>query len=448
MLGRIMNALHSRGALALMALSPALLFALVWIGTSSLRTGLAACALVGSNIWLGRAVHARCEGHLKAAESRYREAEALSAAAHQDPITGLANRAGFDAALLRLVEHLLPDEKLALMWIDLRRFRDINLTLGHALGDDILRQVANRLQGNAPDDALIARFANDKFLLAAPLSSPDQAHDLAFDIAHTLAQPLRIEGHCINNGAAVGVAVMPGDAKNAEQLVEAADLALYHARREPSPKPCFFDRRMTRALARRKQIEADLRDAVLMDELSVVFLPIADVRSGRIAAFEAQLRWSTPDRGEVTPGEFLPVAEESALSVTLGNWLVAEAAKAASAWPDDISLNIRLSSMQMKAPGAALGVISALGKARLAPMRLQITVAEALGGGGARTEAFVEQVSNMGVRFAFDDHTEPSPDRHQSEVAITADMAARLLRQDEDELADPDHLARRNAAGW
>ena len=197
---------------------------------------------------------------------------------------------------------------------------------------------------------------------------------------------------------------MPDDGTDADRLMQAADLALYHAKLDTRGSHRFFDASMTRELVRRREIEAELRQAIKRDELSLFFQPIVDLKTGRIRCFEALLRWFHPVKGELRPAEFIPVAEETGVIVTLGNWITRQAALACAQWPEHISVAVNLSPLQIKAPGAVLGIEQALREAKLDPSRLELEVTESLFiEDSEQTAAFIEELSAKGVRFALDD---------------------------------------------
>jgi diguanylate cyclase (GGDEF)-like protein len=341
---------------------------------------------------------------LDLADSVRQEAEALREAAGIDPVTGLTNRFGFNSALAGLAESLSPDEKLVLLWLDLRGFRQVNDTLGHALGDEVLRNVARRIKAVAPAGAALGRFASDKFLIAARVSSRGDAEQLVRLMSQSQAEPLRIEGHRLPGGAWLGAAVLPDDTTCTETLLQTADLALYHARDTSGEAFRFYTPTMTREMARKKEIEADLRTALQRDELAIYFQPIIDLATGRIRAFEALARWFHPEKGELLPADFIPVAEETGLIIALGNWITAEATRIACGWPPEVGLAINLSPVQIRAPGAALGILAALAEAGLDPARLELEVTEAVfAGDDPYTAPFMHQLAQRGVRFALDD---------------------------------------------
>lgn len=338
------------------------------------------------------------------AQSSQIYAETMRDKAWRDPVTDLVNRTGSDATLETLCAAVSLGEKVALIWLDLNRFKHVNSQLGHDLGDKVLREVADRLKREVPDGALVSRYASDEFIVAAPVPSRVAAEDLVGRIAKSITSPVRINGHRIENGASFGVAVMPEDANSASNLMKAADLALYHARTGGPNTVRFFHSSMTRALARRKEIEAELRAAIQKDELSIFFQPIIDLETGRIRSYEALVRWFHPEMGELCPDEFIPVAENTGLIITLGNWITAQAARTASTWPDEVTLAVNLSPVQIKAPGAALGILTALREAGLDPARLELEVTEELFVDDDETVTrFMRDLAEEGVCFSLDD---------------------------------------------
>ena len=339
-----------------------------------------------------------------AADSSMKHAAEMREQARTDQVTGLHNRTGF-SHLLDLMAGTLPEgEKIVLIWLDLRRFKEVNETLGHRTGDRILAETARRLRTITPERGLIARFGSDEFLVAARTGSRVEAEAVAALVQQTLDRSHRVDGKRIESGASVGAALLPDDADRPEALLQAADLALFHAKAQRLDRVCFFEHDMTRELARRKELEDELRSAIQKDELAIFFQPIVDLSTGRIRKFEALVRWFHPDKGEIAPGEFIPVAEDTGLIITLGNWITAQAAKAAATWPDDVVLSVNLSPAQIKAPGAALGIKAALRGAGLAPGRLELEVTESLFvEDNASTAAFMTELGRQGVRFSLDD---------------------------------------------
>ena len=339
-----------------------------------------------------------------AADASLKHAAEMSEQARTDAVTGLLNRSGFNHALETMVSCAGDGEKIVLLWLDLHRFKEVNETLGHRAGDHVLAEAGRRLRGVAPDNGIIARFGGDEFMIAAPMASRAKTEQLAATVVEALSRPIRIGASRVESGACVGGALLPDDAANAEKLMQSTDLALFHAKRSGVGQTRFFDNSMTHALVRRKEIEDELRSAIQKDELSIYFQPIVDLQNGRIRSFEALVRWFHPEKGELLPDEFIPVAEDTGLIITLGNWITAQAAKAASTWPENVMLAVNLSPVQIKAPGAALGLLAALRDAKLDPSRLELEVTESLFvEDDANTTAFMAELAKEGVRFALDD---------------------------------------------
>ena len=341
---------------------------------------------------------------IAAAETSAQMAEMMKIAARTDAVTQLANRAGLNHAMAKTVAAVTDETQLALIWIDLDRFKEVNDLLGHPVGDRVLCEVAKRLNRVTPDDTTVARFGGDEFVICCPINDRGDAERLASEIHAEIMRPVRIDGERLEVRASLGVALLPENGSDADTLMQRADLALYHAKVGGRSQTCFFNTSMTRDLVRRREIEDELRLAIQRDELSIFFQPIVDLETGRIKTFEALVRWFHPEKGELKPDEFIPVAEETGVIVTLGNWITAQAARVAARWPEDVTIAVNLSPLQIRAPGAALGIRNALREAGLDPRRLELEVTESLFiEDNHSTAAFIEELSEIGVRFALDD---------------------------------------------
>ncbi len=341
---------------------------------------------------------------ISAAETSARLADKMQHLARSDVVTGLHNRAGLNHHLVERLAGRKPDNKLALFWLDLDRFKEVNDTLGHQVGDKVLAEVGVRLRDEAPDNAVIGRFGGDEFLVACEVEDRREVEAIALALLGEVTRPMRIGEDRLEIGSSMGIAVLPDDGEDLDSLMQGADLALYHAKVNGRNQASFFDPSMTRNLVRRREIEAELRLALQRDELSIFFQPIVDLATGRIRAFEALVRWFHPEKGELRPDEFIPVAEETGAIITLGNWITAQAAKAAAQWPDDVTVAVNLSPLQIKAPGAALGILNALREAKLPPHRLELEITETvLLDHSKQTEDFMAELGAAGIRFALDD---------------------------------------------
>jgi diguanylate cyclase (GGDEF)-like protein len=339
-----------------------------------------------------------------AAETSARLAEKMQHLARSDVVTGLLNRAGLNHHLVERLARLQNDRKLALFWMDLDKFKEVNDALGHQVGDRLLAEVASRLRNVAPEDATVARFGGDEFIVACETDDRRSVEVLANHMMDEISRPIRIDEDRLEIGASMGIAMLPDDGEDLDSLLQGADLALYRSKVNGRRQVSFFDPSMTRNLVRRREIEAELRLALQREELSVFFQPIVDLATGRIRSFEALVRWFHPTKGELRPDEFIPVAEETGAIITLGNWITGQAARAAATWPDDVTVAVNLSPLQIKAPGAAYGILAAMRDARLDPSRLELEITETvLLDHSENTANFIAELAAAGVRFALDD---------------------------------------------
>ncbi|MCB2080237.1 MAG: bifunctional diguanylate cyclase/phosphodiesterase, partial [Novosphingobium sp.] len=248
------------------------------------------------------------------------------------------------------------------------------------------------------------RFGGDEFIVACGLADHAAANTLAQAIMDEITRPIRVDDDRLEIGSSMGVALLPDDGEDLDTLMQSADLALYESKVNGRKQLTFYDPTMSRDLVRRREIESELRQALQRDELSIFFQPIIDLQTFKIRAFEALVRWFHPEKGELRPDEFIPVAEETGAIITLGNWITAQAAAAAAQWPDDITIAVNLSPLQIKAPGAALGILKALREAKLDPRRMELEITETvLLDHSENTEAFIRELGEAGVRFALDD---------------------------------------------
>ena len=338
------------------------------------------------------------------AETNARLAEKMQLLARTDVVTGLYNRAGLNHHLVERLMRLQGNRKFALFWLDLDRFKEVNDTLGHPVGDRVLSEIATRLRKQCPPDATIARFGGDEFIIACETDSRAELELLADSLLQEITRPIRIDSDRLEIHSSMGIAMMPDDGNDIDSLMQGADLALYHSKVNGRNQYSFFDPSMTRDLVRRREIESELRMAIQREELSIYFQPIVDLATGRIRSFEALVRWFHPEKGELKPDEFIPVAEETGVIITLGNWITAQAAKTAAQWPDDVTLCVNLSPLQLRAPGAALGILNAIREAGLPPSRLELEITESVFlEADETTDTFMRQLAAEGVRFAIDD---------------------------------------------
>ncbi len=278
------------------------------------------------------------------------------------------------------------EESFAVLAIDLDRFKQVNDTLGHAIGDALLCKVAERLQTTLkPGDAL-ARLGGDEFAVLQSGPEEPETATLARRIVDLVGRAYVVEGHLINIGASVGVARAPADGVKADLLLKQADLALYRAKLDGRDTFRFYKPEMTARMEARRQLELDLRKALAMREFELVYQPQMNLGSDRLVGCEALIRWIHPTRGTVSPTDFIPLAEEIGLIVAIGEWVVRTACQEAVRWPGDLSVAVNLSPAQFKSKKLVDTVASALATSGLAPQRLELEITEGVLSTGERRQ--------------------------------------------------------------
>jgi diguanylate cyclase (GGDEF)-like protein len=325
--------------------------------------------------------------------------------AFNDVLTNLPNRALFHEHLeqeLRQMEHRRI-AGIALFCIDLDDFKSINDTLGHPTGDELLRDIAQRLTSEM-GGLFVARLGGDEFVLVKPFVDDGAVDDRAGQILTAIRQPMRIGDHEVLPAASIGIAIAPADGHDAETLLRNANLALYRAKAAGRNTWRFFEESMNARAQHRRSIEVDLRQALRNGELELHYQPQLDLAQGRIGAFEALIRWHHPTRGMIPPTEFIPIAEESGLIVPIGAWVIQEACRRAATWPDPIRIAVNVSSIQFGQPGLAQAVMLALQGSGLRPDRLEIEITESIFlASSDATVTLLHSLRNLGVRIALDD---------------------------------------------
>ncbi len=343
--------------------------------------------------------------HFDITEER-RSEERIHHLARHDALTGLPNRVHMHEQMEDLEARVARGDTMAVLCIDLDHFKTANDTLGHAVGDELLKQVAARLASCTRDGDIVARIGGDEFtVLHGPLNRPEDAAILAGRIVDVIAEPFLLHGHQVAIGASVGIAVAPNDGRNADALLKAADLACYRAKRDGRGTFDFFEKSMDIAARERRELEIWLRPALARNQFNLDFQPIFNLQTDRISGAEALLRWHHPARGLIPPAEFIPVAEDTGLIIPIGEWVLREACRVAASWPDHVKLAVNLSAVQFKRNGRlAETVVSAIAAAGLDPGRLELEVTESVLlfqiDGVLRT---LHQLRELGVKICMDD---------------------------------------------
>jgi diguanylate cyclase (GGDEF)-like protein len=334
-----------------------------------------------------------------------RKAEAqIAHMAHYDALTDLPNRVLFREHLVKALESINRG-RLAVLCIDLDRFKAVNDTLGHPIGDALLRLVGDRLQAAARPTDLVVRLGGDEFaIVQTGTEQPSSATTLATRLIAGIAEPFELDGHQVVTGASVGIAIAPNDGSDPDKLLKNADMALYRAKNDGGESYRFFEPNMDAEMQARRTMEIDLRVALNVGEFELYYQPFITLKTGKISGFEALLRWHHPERGLVPPMEFIPVAEEIGLIGRIGAWVLKQACLEAAKWPADIHIAVNLSPAQFKQRAIVLDVAAALGASGLPACRLELEITEAVL--LEHTELnlrILDELRDLGVRISMDD---------------------------------------------
>ena len=325
--------------------------------------------------------------------------------AGRDPLTGLVDREEFArqtaAHAARAAETF---EEVALLYFDLDRFKPVNDTLGHPVGDRVLQEVARRVGAEVREGDVVARLGGDEFaVLQVGAPQPGGSRSLARRIIDAVALPFRVEGHTVSVGVSVGIAVAPFDAECPVDLMRNADLAMYRAKNDGRNVARYFEPSMTERLAARRQLERDLRVAVEAEQFEVLYQPVKDLATQDVSCVEALVRWRRP-AGVVSPAEFIPLAEETGLVVPIGRWVLRRACRDAAAWDSDAAVAVNVSAVQLRDRRFVDVVAEALAESGLPARRLELEITEtALMADTELTVAILTELRAAGVRVAMDD---------------------------------------------
>ena len=323
-----------------------------------------------------------------------------------DGLTGLMQRLALKERLSEIMATASRDETgVAVHYIDLDRFKGINDTLGHPVGDILLVKVAERLRSTLEEGDVAARLGGDEFVVVqSRVDTPETAQRRAARLTDLIGRTYVAQGHMLNIGASVGVAMCPGDGTDAETLLRHADLALYRAKADGRGTSRFFEPGMNARMQARRALEVDLRRALALRQFRLNFQPLFNLASDRISGFEALIRWHHPERGLVSPAEFVPLAEEIGLITPIGDWVLRTACREAASWPTPATVAVNISPMQFKNGKLVETVVSALAQAQLPAERLELEITE-----GALLDETnlvlktLHAVRDLGVRVSMDD---------------------------------------------
>jgi diguanylate cyclase (GGDEF)-like protein len=343
--------------------------------------------------------------HLDVTEQRRSEAKITYMAQH-DALTDLPNR----ILLREQMEHALANARrgkcaMVVFMLDLDRFKEVNDTLGHPVGDTLLKAVALRLRACIRETATIARLGGDEFAIVENMADPAvEATALAERIQKALCEPFELDDYQVVTGTSIGIAIAPSDGNDSDEILKKADLALYRAKSSGRGTHSFFEPEMDVRMQARRALERDMRSALLDGGFELAYQPFADLKTGEISGCEALLRWRHPERGVVMPAEFIPLAEDTGVIVPLGEWVLRTACAEAAKWPADLKIAVNLSPAQFRSTELVAVVVGALATSGIAPQRLELEVTESVMMQDSEAVfATLGQLHRLGVRIALDD---------------------------------------------
>jgi diguanylate cyclase (GGDEF)-like protein len=336
---------------------------------------------------------------------RRRADEKIAHLAHYDGLTDLPNRILFRERLEQSLKAIRPGEQLAVLYIDIDEFKSVNDALGHPVGDELLKGVAERLRGCLEEGDVAARLGGDEFaIIQTAIKDRSETTRLVDEIHSAIRQPLECMGHLITTDASIGIALAPRDGVDLDQLLKNADLALYGAKADGRRTHRFFEAGMDQRAKARRSLELELRQAISDGSLETYYQPVVNIEDDKISSCEALLRWRHPERGMISPAEFIPIAEDSGLINQLGLWVLNTACAEAATWPDHVRVAVNVSPVQFRSPSLALNVAAALAACGLPASRLELEITEAvLIRDDEAALDMLHQLRKLGVRIALDD---------------------------------------------
>jgi diguanylate cyclase (GGDEF)-like protein len=325
--------------------------------------------------------------------------------AHYDALTDLPNRTMFRERLDSALKSIARGGQLAVLYIDIDEFKSVNDSLGHPVGDELLKAVADRLRGCLRQTDFVARLAGDEFaIIQMAVKQPEDATDLVERIYAVIRKPYDCAGHLLTADASIGIALAPLDGDDLDQLLKNADLAMYAAKADGRRTSRFFEPGMDARVKALRALELDLRQAIADGGFELHYQPLVSLANNKVSGCEALLRWRHPARGLISPAEFIPVAEETGLINQLGEWVLTTACTEAASWPDHITIAVNVSPVQFRSEAFGLKVAAALVASGLPARRLELEITEAVLIRDDETAlAMLHQLRALGVRIALDD---------------------------------------------
>jgi diguanylate cyclase (GGDEF)-like protein len=336
---------------------------------------------------------------------RQRAEERVGHMARHDALTDLPNRVLLRERLEHELKRVKRGECLAVLCLDLDQFKGVNDTLGHPIGDELLKLVADRLRGCTREPDTIARLGGDEFaIIMTQMQKANDAATLSRRIRESIVKPYQIEGHQIVTDISIGISISPIDGTEPDELLKNADMALYGAKADGRGTYRFFELEMDARMKARRDLEMDLRKALTHKEFELYYQPLVNLQTNEITAFEALLRWKHPTRGTISPADFIPIAEETGLIIPLGEWVLKTACKETVNWPDHVKVAVNLSPTQLTNRNLVDVVKKALDDSGLDACRLQLEITETvLLQNTFATLARLHELRKLGAQIALDD---------------------------------------------
>ncbi len=336
---------------------------------------------------------------------RQRAEERIVHMARHDALTDLPNRTMLRERLEYELKRVKRGECLAVLCLDLDHFKAVNDTLGHPVGDELLKVVAERLRRCTREPDTVARLGGDEFaIIMTGMNDPSDAAALAKRIREFIIRPYHLDGHQILADISIGISLSPIDATEPDLLLKNADMALYGAKGDGRGTYRFFEPEMDARMKARRELDMNLREALVNSEFELYYQPLVNLRDNQITAFEALLRWNHPVRGVVSPADFIPIAEETGLIIPLGEWVLRRACQETAKWPTDIKIAVNLSPVQLKSRNLTDVVLDALSTSGMSANRLQLEITETvLMQNTFNSLAALQKLRALGVQIALDD---------------------------------------------
>jgi diguanylate cyclase (GGDEF)-like protein/PAS domain S-box-containing protein len=331
--------------------------------------------------------------------------EQIAHMARHDALTDLPNRVLLRERLEHELKRVKRGECLAVLCLDLDHFKGVNDTLGHPIGDELLKVVAERLRRCTREPDTIARLGGDEFaIIMTSMMQPTDAAALCRRVRESITKPYNLDGHQIVIDISIGISTAPYDATEPDQLLKNADMALYGAKADGRGTYRFFEPEMDARMKERRELEMNLRNALANNEFELYYQPLVNLQNNEISAFEALLRWHHPTRGLISPADFIPIAEETGLIIPVGEWVLRRACDETANWPGDVKVAVNLSPSQLKSRNLVQVVVSALANSGMPASRLQLEITESvLMQNTFATLATLHELRKLGVQIAMDD---------------------------------------------